>query len=304
VQRSLVAASMAVLTLVAGCGDDDVTTSSTTTAAASAASAGPERIVSMSASATEMLFAIGAGEQVVAADSNSNYPEDAPTTDLSAFEPNVEAIATHDPDLVIVDGTDSDLVAGLETLGIEVLAAPAASTLEDTYGQIVELGEVTGHAEEADALVGEMRADIDAVLAGAPVRDEPLTYYHELDSTLFTVTSGTFIGELYELAGLENVADATDPDGASGGYPQLSAEYLIDTDPDLVFLADTKCCGQTAETFAGRPGFAQMRAVADGNVVLLDDDVASRWGPRVVELLEQIVAAAVEADGAEEPAAA
>ncbi len=306
-QRSLMAAFVAVLMLLAACGDDDVTTSDATTTVAPVGPSGPERIVSMSASATEMLFAIGAGDQVVAADSNSNFPEEAPTTDLSAFEPNVEAIATHDPDLVIVDGTDSELVAGLETLGIEVLAAPAAATLEDTYGQIAELGEVTGHAEEAAALVEEMRADIEAVLADVPERDEPLTYYHELDSTLFTVTSGTFIGELYALAGLENVADATDPGGESGGYPQLSAEYLIDADPDLVFLADTKCCGQTAETFAGRPGFAGMRAVADGNVVLLDDDIASRWGPRVVDLLEQIVAAAVDADAgsaAEEPAAA
>src|SRR3546814_15870616 len=89
----------------------------------------------MSARATGMLFAIGAGDQVVAADSFSNYPAEAPTTDLSAYEPNIEAISAHDPDLVVVDATDPDLVAGLETLGIEVLDAPAAQTLDDAYEQ-------------------------------------------------------------------------------------------------------------------------------------------------------------------------
>ncbi len=304
-KRTLAAALAATLTLVAACGDD-TTTPDTATTTTPAASDGPERIVSMSASATEMLFAIGAGDQVVAADSNSNFPDEAPTTDLSAYEPNVEAIAVHDPDLVIVDGTDSDLIAGLETLSIEVLQAPAAQTLDDTYEQIVELGEVTGHEGAAADLVEQMQADVEAALMDLPERDGTLTYYHELDSTLFSVTSGTFIGELYSLAGLENVADAADPGGDSGGYPQLSPEYLVDVDPDLVFLADSKCCGQTVETFAARPGFAAMSAVAGGNVVLLDDDIASRWGPRVVQLLEQIVAAVVEADAAaaEEPAAA
>src|SRR3546814_13188272 len=93
----------------------------------------------MSASATEMLFAIGAGDQVVAADSFSNYPAEAPTTDLSAYEPNIEAISAHDPDLVVVDATDPDLVAGLETIGIEVLDAPAAQTLADAYEQTTTL---------------------------------------------------------------------------------------------------------------------------------------------------------------------
>lgn len=302
-KRSL-AALVAALSLAAACGDDTTTTADTTTTTADEAVAAPERIVSLSPTSTEMLFAIGAGDQVVAVDSFSNHPEDAPTTDLSAYEPNVEAIATYDPDLVVLDGTDPDLIDGLETLGIAVLPAPAAQTLEDTYEQIAELGDVTGHPEEAAELVEGMQADIEAAVADVPERAEPLTYYHELDDTLFTVTSDTFIGELYALAGLENVADPADPEGASGGYPQLSAEYLVDADPDLVFLADTKCCAQTAETFAARPGFAELRAVAADQVVLLDDDIASRWGPRVVDLLEQIVAAARTADAGEAQAAA
>jgi iron complex transport system substrate-binding protein len=296
-------ALVAALALLAACGDasSDADTDAGAEPAADTTAAGPDapqRIISLSPSATEMLFAIGAGDQVVAVDSMSNYPPEAPVTDLSAYEPNLEAIASHDPDLVVVDGTDPELIDGLEAIDIEVREAPAPASLDDLYAQIEELGAATGHAEEADRLTADMAADVEETLAKLPERDEPLTYYHELDDTLYSVTSETFLGNLYGLAGLENVADAADPDGANGGYPQLSAEYLVDADPDLVFLADAKCCGQTAATFAGRPGFGGLSAVANGDVVLLDDDVASRWGPRVVDLLTQIVDAVVAADSA------
>jgi iron complex transport system substrate-binding protein len=293
-QRTL-AALVAALGLLAACGGDDASQTSSTAETAGATSTvpvdAPDRIVSMSASATEMLFAIGAGDQVVAVDQQSNFPEDAPTTELSAYEPNVEAITSYDPDLVVLDGTDAELLAGLETVGIEVLEAPAATSLDDTYAQIEELGEITGHAEEAADVVAEMQDDIAGLLSEVPERGEPLTFFHELDNTLYSITSETFIGELYAMAGLENVADAADAEGQSGGYPQLSVEYLIDADPDLVFLGDTKCCAQTADTFAARPGFSALSAVANDRVVLLDDDIASRWGPRVVDLLRSIVEA-------------
>jgi iron complex transport system substrate-binding protein len=291
-KRSLAAAALAALTLLAACGEDEATASNqTTTTAGSEAPATdvPDHIVSMSPTATEMLFAIGAGDQVVAVDDNSDFPAEAPTTDLSAYEPNVEAIATYEPDLVVTSDSSGDLGDSLDALGIEVITLPAATSLQDTYDQISQLGEVTGHAEEADALVTSMQSDIEDLAAEVPERAEPLTYFHELDNTLYSVTSDTFIGALYTLAGLENVADAADADGQSGGYPQLSAEYVVDADPDLVFLADTKCCQQTAETFAARPGFGELSAVADGQVITLDDSVASRWGPRVVDFFRLIV---------------
>lgn len=279
------AAAVALVGLLAACGGDDDTAGPSGTGPA--ASDVPERIVSMSATATEMLFAIGAGDQVVAADAQSNHPPEAPTTDLSAYEPNVEAIAAHDPDLVVVSG--ADLEESLERLGIEVFVAPAAQELDDVYEQLTDLGELTGHAAEAEAVVEEIREGIAELVARVPERDEPLTFFHELDSTLYSVTSDTFIGALYELVGLENIADAADADGQSGGYPQVTAEHLVDADPDLIFLADVKCCAQTVETFAARPGFAELTAVAEGRVILLDDDVASRWGPRIVDFLRVIV---------------
>ena len=297
-RRAALAVACALAVGLAACGSDDADTtetgtpagnSSDTTEATDTDAEVPERIVSLSPTATEMLFAIGAGDQVVAVDDQSDFPEGVPTTDLSGYEPNLEAIIEYEPDLVVADFLADDIVSGLEAVGAEVIQLPAATVLDDTYAQLADLGIATGHEDEAAEVVAGIRADIDEIVASVPERDEAPTYYHELDDTLYSVTSSTFIGQLYELAGLANVADAADPDGEFGGYPQLSAELLVSADPDVVFLADTECCGQTADTFAARPGFADLAAVRDGHVVLLSDDVASRWGPRIVDLLRTIV---------------
>jgi iron complex transport system substrate-binding protein len=247
----------------------------------------PTRIVSLAPTATEMLFAIGAGEQVVAVDDFSNYPEGVPTTDLSGFEPNIEAIASYDPELVVVSDDINDVVAALTAIDIPVVHNPAATTLDDTYAQIELLGQATGHPDESSALVASMREEIDQLVSAVPEAPEAFTYYHELDGSYFTVTSATFIGQLYDLAGLDNIAD--EAEGADTGYPQLSAEYIVEADPDLIFLADTRCCGESLETVGSRPGWDVLTAVANGNVVELDDDIASRWGPRVVDHLAIIV---------------
>jgi iron complex transport system substrate-binding protein len=247
----------------------------------------PTRVVSLSPTATEMLFAINAGGQVVAVDDQSSYPPSAPRTKLSGYQPNVEAIAGYRPDLVVFANDTGDLGASLRRLGIPALALPAATRLDDSYAQIQQLGKATGHTAEAEGLVTAMRSEIQQIVAGAKV-DRPLTYYHELDKGLFSATSKTFIGQLYAQLGLRNIADKADKEGS--GYPQLSAEYVVKADPDLIFLADTKCCGQSPQTVAARSGWEQVRAVKDGAVVPLDDDVASRWGPRVVDFLRVVAA--------------
>lgn len=250
----------------------------------------PERIVSLSASLTEMLYAIGAGEQVVAVDAYSNHPEGTPMTDLSGFKPNVEAVAGYDPDLVVVNFDGNDIVAGLERVGIPVLELPSAATLDDAYDQMIDLGAATGHPDEAEQLVDDLTADIDDLVDQVADRGERLTYYHELDDQLHTATSDTFIGEVYALAGLENVADPAD-DGS--GYPQLSPEFLLDANPDLIFLADGDA-GVDAEAVAARPGWDQIAAVRNGDIVELDPGVSSRWGPRVVDFLQAVVKATAD----------
>src|SRR5688572_2516306 len=167
----------------------------------------PERIVSLSPTATEMLFAIGAGDQVEAVDDQSNYPPDAPVTDLSGFEPNVEAIASFEPDLVVYATEPGDLGASLEGLGIPALQQDAAASLDDVYAQIGELGKATGKASEAAELVDGMRGDIDTIVDSIEPTEPPLSFYHELDDTYYSVTSSTFIGQLYARTGLVNIAD-------------------------------------------------------------------------------------------------
>lgn len=247
----------------------------------------PEHIVSLSPTSTEVLFAIDAGDQVVAVDNQSNYPADAPATDLTGFDPNLEAIAGYGADLVILMYDPGEAVAGLEALGIPVILHPAAWTLDDAYRQIEQVGAATGHVEEAADLIESMRASIDVVTGATDARGA--TYYHELSPDFYTATSKTFIGSLYAMLGLTNIADEADPDGY--GYPQLSAEHILAEDPSFIFLADTRCCAQTTERIAQRPGWDVLSAVQSGAVAELDDDIASRWGPRVVELVETIAAA-------------
>jgi iron complex transport system substrate-binding protein len=302
-----------MLALAVGCGDDDESVpqsggadadsgAATPTDAAFPADvdaangtvtigAQPERIVSLSPTATEMLYAIGAGDQVVAVDDFSNYPEGTPMTDLSGFEPNVEAVTTYEPDLVVLSFDANDVVAGLERLDIPVLEYPPAMSLDESFDQITQLGAATGHTGEAADVLEDMRVDIEDLADEAAVRDEPLTYYHELDDQLHTATSQTFIGQIYALAGLENVADPAD-DGT--GYPQVSAELLLESDPDMIFLAD-EAAGVDAAAVAARPGWGEVAAVRNGDIVELDPDITSRWGPRVVDFLRTVVKATSQA---------
>lgn len=245
----------------------------------------PERIVSMSPTATEMLFAIGAGDQVAAADSYSTYPAEAPTTELSAFEPSLEGIAAEEPDLVVLGYPAPDVQQGMADIGVPVLLLAAATTIDGSYDQIAQLGVVSGNADGAAEVVAQMRVDIDEIIAAAPAGGEPVRVYHELDDTFYSASSSSFLGDLYAMLGYENIADAADPDGI--GYPQLQVEQIIEADPTLIVITDGG--GYGPEDVAARPGWEVLTAVANANVVEVDDDVASRWGPRVVELLRAVV---------------
>ena len=248
----------------------------------------PGKILSLSPTATEILFAIGAGEQVFAVDDQSNYPPEAPVSDISGWSPNLEAILAMEPDLVVHSYLPEDIEQGLANVGIPSLTQFSAMTLEDTYQQIQQLGQATGNSEQAEAVVSEMEQKIDELVTRGS-GFTPYTFYHELDQTYYSVTSTTFIGQVYAMIGLSNIADAADEAGS--GYPQLSEEYILSQDPDLIFLADTKCCGQSAETVSERNGWSALTAVSEGKVIELDDDIASRWGPRDVDFFEAVVVA-------------
>jgi iron complex transport system substrate-binding protein len=252
----------------------------------------PTRIVSLSPTATEDLFAIGAGPQVVAVDSDSDYPAKAPITKLSAYTPNAEAIAAYKPDLVIASYDTHGLVASLEKLKIPVILQGTAASLTDAYSQIDQLGTATGRTTAATALVAKMKSQIASIAASVPKPKKPLTVYDELGTDYYSVTSKTFIGGLFTLLGLHDIADAADK--THSGYPQLSAEYIVAANPDLIVLSDTKCCGQTAAKVKARPGWGTIAALSDGGIVPMNDDIASRWGPRIVDFI-RIIAAKVTA---------
>ena len=246
----------------------------------------PRRIISLSATATESLFAIGAGSQVVAVDDQSDYPKSAPKTTLSGFTPNVEAIVAYRPDLVVVSYDPRGLVAALNRVGIPVVHHDGAQTLRGAYQQIRQLGMVTGKREGAAKVVAGMKTKIAKIVASTKGKSSGLSVYHELTPDLYTATSNTFIGRAYALLGLRNIADAADRAGT--GYPQLSSEYVVSASPDLIVLADSVCCGQKASTVAARPGWGTIAAVKSGSIVRIDDSVASRWGPRLVDFFRAL----------------
>ncbi len=251
----------------------------------------PHAIVSLSPTVTEMLYAIGAGSQVKAVDEDSDYPPSAPRTKLSGYTPNIEAIAAEQPDLVVISAYDAAMLTKrLGALHIPVLSLPTPSGVNGVYAELAELGRVTGQGRQAANLVTAMRHQIKAIVAGVPHHAKPLTYYYELDQTYYSVTSSTFIGHLLGLLGLKSIADGAKGAAASGGYPQLSAEYVLKANPDYIILADTLCCHQDAATIKARPGWSNLAAVKAGHVIGLNDDIASRWGPRIVDLLRTVLA--------------
>lgn len=254
----------------------------------------PSRIISLSPSATEDLYAVGAGKQVVAVDSYSTYPASAPRTKLSGFTPNVEAIAKYRPDLVLISNDMNHIVAQLGKLRIPVLVEPAAANLNGVYAEIGQIAQATGHADAAKRVISRLRRQVTAIVRSVPRPSTALTVYHELDQTYYSATSHTFIGQMYTLLGLQNIADKA---GSSSDYPQLSAEYIVASNPDLIVLADTVCCGQTRTTVAARPGWSTIAAVKTGEVVQVNDSIASEWGPRIVLFLKAVASAVKTLEG-------
>jgi iron complex transport system substrate-binding protein len=241
----------------------------------------PHRIISLSPTATEDLFAIGAGKQVVAVDQDSDYPKRAPRTSLSGLNPDVEAIANYHPDLVLFSN-GGPFVQQLESLGIRVVVEPAVSTISGEYAQIKSLGRITGHLLQARKLVRSMARQLQTIVHSVPKSRRHLRVFHELDPTYYSATSATFIGQIYKLFGFRNIADAADVQHT--GYPQLSAEYILQANPQIIVLAD----GQTAAGVAARPGWSTVAAVEHHRVVAVNADIASRWGPRIVQFARAV----------------
>jgi iron complex transport system substrate-binding protein len=259
----------------------------------------PKRIVSLSPTATEDLFQVGAGSQVVAVDDESDYPANAPVTKLSGLDPNAEAIIGYDPDLVVVEADANGLLAALAKVHVPVLVEPAAATLADAYAEIDQIGLATGHLAKAQQTVASMKTAIDGYVKQAGSNHAGLSYYWELSANpYYSATSSTFIGQIVGLFGLRNIADAADK-ASDGGYPELSEEYIVAAQPQIIFLADNEAAdgGQSPAVVAARPGWSAVPAVKSGEIIPLNDDVASRWGPRLPQMVQQIAQAVEQVRG-------
>lgn len=310
-------ALLAALALAAACGGDESPTPAGTPGDASPTAAGTpigrsfpleiersdgktltldepaSKIVSLSPGATESLYAIGAEDALVAVDMQADYPPEALTlaTRVDAFEPNVEAIAALEPDLVIVASDTGGIVGALDRLEIPVLFRDINTdvlTIEDVFEEIETLGAVTGRDAEASAVVASLRARVSAVvdsLADLPEAGT-VTVFHELDSELYSAAENTFIGSLYVTLGAENIAG----DGGGTPYPQLTNEAVIAADPDVIVLADEEF-GVTIDSVKARPGWSAIAAVRENRIVGIDPDIISRPGPRIVDALEQLARA-------------
>jgi iron complex transport system substrate-binding protein len=265
------------------------------------AAAKPSCVVSLSPTATETLFAIGAGKQVQAVDKDSDYPTTGlPTKRIDSLNPSVESVIgicksttahpSAKPDLVIISYDANDIKEKLSAVGVKVIEQYPPSNEAGALAQIEQLGTLTGHVKKADALAQSIKTTIAQDVASVPKHPgKTLTAYYELDTTYYSLTSSTFVGSLLKSLGVVNIADAKNT-SADGGYPQLSAEYIISADPKMIFLADTVCCKASATTVAKRPGFSSIAAVKDSEVIGLNDDVASRWGPRLSLLMNELTA--------------
>ena len=274
----------------------------TTASVAQASGAGPQCIVSLSPTATETLFAIGAGHQVQAVDKDSNFPTTGlPNKRINALSPSVEAVIgickrtpshpSTKPDLVIISYDANSIKAKLRAVGIRVIEQDAATSIANALNQIKQLGALTGHRLKANELASKIATTIRTDIASIPAHPtKVVNVYYELDPTYYSLTSGTFVGSLMKSLGLVNIADAKST-SADAGYPQLTSEYIVSASPQLIFLADTKCCAVTPTVVAARAGFSTISAVKFNHVIGLDDDIASRWGPRLGVLMNQLTAA-------------
>ncbi len=243
----------------------------------------PQRIVSLSAHATDILCAIGAGDQLVAVERYANCPEGSDAKPaLDAYQPSVEAIAGYDPDLVYIFSDINGVVGALRNLGIPVLYLELPESVEGVLEQIGLFGRITGHTQEAEALVAEMRRRLDAIEEKLADVDQGPRIFHELDPTYFTAAPQSFIGDMYRILKAQNIAE-----GATEPYPQLSAEVIVERDPEVIVLADEPA-GVTAEAVKGRPGWSEISAVKNGRICVVDPSLVSQPGPDVVDAIETL----------------
>ena len=249
-----------------------------------------QRIVSIAPSNTEILFALGAGKQVVGREELSDYPPEAKNVPSigSVFQKiNTEAIVALKPDLILAAEINSpEQVKALEDLKLTVYYLPNPKTFDDLYANLETVGKLTGRSTEAAKLNESLKARYDAVIQKvAQAKDAPTVFY-EIDATdptkPYTSGPGTFIDLVITLAGGKNIGGEL-----KDAFAQISSEELVKQNPDLIVLGDA-LYGVTPDSLAQRPGWSTLNAVKNKQVFTFDDNLISRPGPRLIDGLEQM----------------
>jgi len=249
----------------------------------------PQAIISISPSTTEILFAVGAGDQVVGRDDMSLFPDDAVNvTSIGSFWGGIptEAILALEPDLVVAaEIIAEEQVQVLIDLGLQVYWQGNPDDYEGLFDNLMDIAELTGHPGEAEILIADLRSRVEAVQAKVATASNTPSVFYELDATdpanPWTAGSGTFIDYIITMSGGTNAAS-----NLQGEYTQISSEEILDVNPDIILLADA-LYGVTTESVMGRPGWDAISAVINGAIYPIDPNIMSVPGPRLVNALEE-----------------
>lgn len=251
-----------------------------------------QRVVSLAPSLTEILFAIGAGSQVVGRDENSDYPEEALKVESigSTYQIlNTESILALDPDLVVAAGINSpEQIKALEDLGVTVYFFENPTDFAGMYEHLHIMGKLTGHEGEATDMVESLQKRVEAVQQKVAALTERPTVFYEIDgsdpSKPWTSGPGTFMDAMITQAGGINIGGVlSDP------FAQISLEEIVKQDPNFIILGDAKW-GVTIESIGEREGWGELTAVKESKIFSFDDNLSSRPGPRLVDGLEALLA--------------
>jgi iron complex transport system substrate-binding protein len=253
-------------------------------AACTMAAGAPQRIVSLAPSFTEILFAVGAGNRVVGTTSFCDYPPEALKTakigDL--LNPNLEEIIALHPDLVILGAWKWQVPEKLRSVGIPVAEIKDAQNIEDVLNRILTIGETVGKKEKAKEIVASMHRDLDRFHDRSRKLVRRATVFIELDTGNWTVGSGSYLTEILEMAGLQNIfADRKEP------YLMVTAESIASRDPDLILSLD-----RTTMDYRNSPDFQSLRAVRDGKILdkpSFNWDEITRQSPRMIQGIQKLI---------------
>ena len=241
-----------------------------------------QRVVSLSTTHTEVIQVLGGGNLLVGVDSFSKT--DLSIEKLDAFTVTAEDLLKLKPDLVVIAFDFNGIVEGLESLEINYALLPPARNFEDVYFQIEEIGNLINKVDESKDLVSSMKNDVKEIKEA--FSQENIRVFHEIGFTygIYTINENSFIGEIYSLLGIENVASLKE-DPFGGGYPEFSEEEVINSDPNLIVVGHSDYLNKDLST---RVGWEEITAVKSSNVYFLDENLANNWGASTVDLINTL----------------